>query len=117
MGLKPLNARILGLDQGLLVCDQNRNFLNLSFQHFNLRLSVRRDWPRHIGKPRLGGVQFVSKAENLAHVEAALKKVHPVATRVIAMAQGQKQSRLIAWTFCGNGEMERWRKARWADQS
>jgi 23S rRNA (adenine1618-N6)-methyltransferase len=33
------------------------------------------------------------------------------------MAQGQKQSRLIAWTFSGNGEMERWRKARWGEQA
>jgi 23S rRNA (adenine1618-N6)-methyltransferase len=70
-----------------------------------------------IPKRCLWFTSLVSKAENVAHVEAALKKVHPVAVRVIPMAQGQKQSRLIAWTFCGNGETERWRKARWADQS
>jgi 23S rRNA (adenine1618-N6)-methyltransferase len=58
---------------------------------------------------------LVSKAENLRHVEAALKKVHPVETRTIPMAQGQKQSRLVAWTFTPSGEMERWRKARWSD--
>ena len=67
-----------------------------------------------IPKRCLWFTSLVSKAENVAHVEAALKKVHPVETRIIPMAQGQKQSRLIAWTFCGNGEMERWRKARWA---
>ena len=70
-----------------------------------------------IPKRCLWFTSLVSKAENVAHLEAALKKVHPVDTRVIPMAQGQKQSRLIAWTFCGNGEIERWRKARWADQS
>lgn len=70
-----------------------------------------------IPKRCLWFTSLVSKAENVAHVEAALKKVRPVAVRVIPMAQGQKQSRLIAWTFCGNGETERWRKARWADQS
>jgi 23S rRNA (adenine1618-N6)-methyltransferase len=69
-----------------------------------------------IPKRCLWFTSLVSKAENVAHVEAALKKVHPVAIRIIPMAQGQKQSRLIAWTFCGNGEMERWRKARWAEQ-
>ena len=58
---------------------------------------------------------LVSKAENLRHVEAALKKVHPVETRTIPMAQGQKQSRMVAWTFTPNGEMERWRKARWSE--
>ena len=70
-----------------------------------------------IPKRCLWFTSLVSKAENVAHVEAALKKVHPVDTRVIPMAQGQKQSRLIAWTFCGNGEMERWRKARWGEQA
>ena len=57
---------------------------------------------------------LVSKAENLQHVEAALKKARVVESRTIPMAQGQKQSRFVAWTFCGNGEREKWRKARWA---
>jgi len=57
---------------------------------------------------------LVSKAENLEHIEVALKKVHVVDSRIIAMAQGQKQSRLVAWTFTGNGEREKWRKARWS---
>ena len=57
---------------------------------------------------------LVSKAENIPHVEAALKKVHVADYRVIAMAQGQKQSRMIAWTFTGNGEREKWRKLRWS---
>jgi 23S rRNA (adenine1618-N6)-methyltransferase len=56
---------------------------------------------------------LVSKAENLEHVEAALKKAKVVESRILPMAQGQKQSRLIAWTFCGNGEREKWRKAHW----
>jgi 23S rRNA A1618 N6-methylase RlmF len=30
------------------------------------------------------------------------------------MGQGQKQSRMVAWTFTGNGEREKWRKARWS---
>jgi 23S rRNA (adenine1618-N6)-methyltransferase len=57
---------------------------------------------------------LVSRAEHLQHVEAALKKARVVESRVIPMAQGQKQSRLVAWTFCGNGEREKWRRARWA---
>lgn len=58
---------------------------------------------------------LISKAENVEHVEAALKKAKVVDSRIIPMAQGQKQSRFVAWTFTGNGDREKWRKARWAD--
>lgn len=57
---------------------------------------------------------LVSQADNLVHIEAALKKAKVVESRTIAMAQGQKQSRFVAWTFCGNGEREKWRKERWS---
>ncbi len=67
-----------------------------------------------IPKRCLWFTSLVSKAENLEHVELALKKAKVVESRIIPMAQGQKQSRLIAWTFCGNGEREKWRKARWS---
>jgi len=60
---------------------------------------------------------LVSKAENLEHIEAALKKAKVVESRIIPMAQGQKQSRFVAWTFCGNGEREKWRKARWSEDN
>ena len=56
---------------------------------------------------------LVSKAENLEHIELALKKAHVVDSRIIPMGQGQKQSRMVAWTFTGNGDREKWRKARW----
>jgi 23S rRNA (adenine1618-N6)-methyltransferase len=71
----------------------------------------------NIPKRCLWFTSLVSKAEHLEHVEAALKKARVVESRIIPMAQGQKQSRLIAWTFCGNGDREKWRKARWADDS
>ncbi len=57
---------------------------------------------------------LVSQAENLEHIEVALKKVHVADSRIIGMGQGQKQSRLVAWTFTGNGEREKWRKAHWS---
>lgn len=56
---------------------------------------------------------LVSKAENLRHVEAALARVKPAATRILPMAQGHKQSRLVAWTFLSTKERSAWRKARW----
>jgi len=60
---------------------------------------------------------LVSSAENLEHIEVALKKAKVVESRIIPMAQGQKQSRFVAWTFCGNGEQEKWRRAHWQDSS
>lgn len=56
---------------------------------------------------------LVSKAETLRPIEAALTRVAPCATRVIPMAQGQKQSRLVAWTFLSRAEREVWRQRRW----
>lgn len=57
---------------------------------------------------------LLSQGDNLPHIEAALKKAKVVESRIIPMAQGQKQSRLIAWTFFGNGEREKWRRERWS---
>ncbi len=68
-----------------------------------------------IPKRVLWFTSLISNAENLVHVEAALKKAKVVDSRTIPMAQGQKQSRFVAWTFCGNGEREKWRKARWSE--
>lgn len=56
---------------------------------------------------------LVSKAENLPRLEAALARHQPCATRIIPMAQGQKQSRLLAWTFVPKAERLKWRRARW----
>ena len=42
---------------------------------------------------------LISKAETLPSVEKALKKAGVRERRVIDMAQGQKRSRLVAWTF------------------
>ena len=47
-------------------------------------------------------------------IEAALKKAKVVESRILPMTQGQKQSRIVAWTFCANGEREKWRRERWA---
>lgn len=42
---------------------------------------------------------LVSKASHLPMVYRALKQVQAVAVHTIPMAQGQKQSRFVAWTF------------------
>ena len=55
---------------------------------------------------------LVSKAENLAGVRRQLKNVGAQEVREVAMAQGNKQSRFVAWTFLGQAQREAWRKAR-----
>ena len=67
-----------------------------------------------IPKRVLWFTSLVSQADNLVHIEAALKKAKVVESRIVPMAQSQKQSRFVAWTFCANGEREKWRKARWS---
>ena len=42
---------------------------------------------------------LVSKASNLPLVYRQLKKVQAVTVKTVQMAQGQKQSRFVAWTF------------------
>ena len=68
----------------------------------------------HIPKRVMWFTSLLSQGDNLPHIEAALKKAKVVESRIIPMAQGQKQSRLIAWTFFGNGEREKWRRERWS---
>jgi 23S rRNA (adenine1618-N6)-methyltransferase len=67
-----------------------------------------------IPKRVLWFTSLLSQADNLPHIEAALKKAKVVESRILPMAQGQKQSRLVAWTFCANGEREKWRRERWS---
>jgi 23S rRNA (adenine1618-N6)-methyltransferase len=42
---------------------------------------------------------LVSKVGNLAPLQARIARTGALATRVVAMGQGQKQSRFLAWTF------------------
>lgn len=42
---------------------------------------------------------LVSKDENLKEFERFLKTVHAKETRILKMEQGQKKSRVLAWTF------------------
>ena len=59
---------------------------------------------------------LVSKADNLVHLEAALKKAKVTESKILPIAHGQKQSRILAWTFLSNGEKDKWRRDHWASQ-
>jgi len=52
-------------------------------------------------QPELCGwfTTLVSSRESLPTIERALQSVRPAQVRIIAMAQGQKKSRIVAWTF------------------
>ncbi len=57
---------------------------------------------------------IVSKEEHLKELILALKKARVADRKIIEMAQGNKQSRFIAWTFLNPARQENWRKFRWA---
>ena len=57
---------------------------------------------------------LVSKRGSLPAIYHALKTVKVADVRTIAMAQGQKNSRLVAWTFLGPDEHRAWRARRWS---
>ena len=59
---------------------------------------------------------LVSKAANLPALQARLQALAIRDMRVIPMAQGQKHSRLLAWTFLDKKQRRAWRRARWKTQ-
>lgn len=56
---------------------------------------------------------LVSKKETLPGVYRALQTAKATEVRTIEMAQGQKKSRLVAWTFLTPAQQAAWRKTRW----
>ncbi|MDB5136407.1 MAG: rRNA ((1618)-N(6))-methyltransferase [Mucilaginibacter sp.] len=63
-----------------------------------------------VAKQCLWFTTLVSKKDTLSGVYKALKKVAAVDVRTISMSQGQKISRIVAWTFLNETE-----RAEWAD--
>lgn len=53
---------------------------------------------------------LVSKSAHLSMIYYALEKAGVSSVRTIEMAQGQKLSRFVAWTFLSDARMEDWRK-------
>lgn len=56
---------------------------------------------------------LISREANLPGVYAALKAAGALQHRTLPMAQGQKKSRLVAWTFLDEAQRERWARERW----
>ena len=58
---------------------------------------------------------LIAKSEHLPDVRKQLQQAGAQDVREIRMAQGQKQSRFVAWTFLDAAQREAWRTARWRD--
>lgn len=52
---------------------------------------------------------LVSKQDNLKSIYRTLQKVEAVEIRTIEMAQGQKNSRFVAWTFLSESQQKNWK--------
>ena len=55
---------------------------------------------------------LISKNSNLSSTYKALKSVDAFDVRTIEMAQGQKKSRIVAWTFFDEKDQKEWRMKR-----
>ena len=60
---------------------------------------------------------LVSKQANLEKFYAQLELLAPFDIRTIPMGQGNKSSRLIAWTFLSKEAQAKWRNERWKENS
>jgi len=58
---------------------------------------------------------LISKESNLKSVYEALTKVDAVEVKTIPMGQGNKTSRIIAWTFLSREQQKKWIESRWSD--
>lgn len=56
---------------------------------------------------------LVARKENLAAVYRALEEAGAVQVKTVEMAQGQKISRFVAWSFLEPAQVDFWRDTRW----
>lgn len=56
---------------------------------------------------------LISKQSNLKIVYKALEKAKAMDVKTIPMGQGNKTSRIVAWTFLRKEERKAWRNTRW----
>ncbi|MBB6500240.1 23S rRNA (adenine(1618)-N(6))-methyltransferase RlmF [Pedobacter cryoconitis] len=56
---------------------------------------------------------LVSKSAHLSMIYYALERAGAKGVKTVEMAQGQKQSRFVAWTFLSPAERTEWSRKRW----
>ena len=57
---------------------------------------------------------LVSKKTTLKGMYQALKNEKATVVKTVEMGQGQKTSRMVAWTFLTKIQQEKWKQFRWA---
>jgi len=55
---------------------------------------------------------LVSKKESINPLKKALSKVNPAQVKVIKMNQGNKSSRILAWTFMDSDVQKAWMSSK-----
>lgn len=76
-----------------------------------LRLMIQES--KHYGEQCLWFTSLVSKKENVAPLQAELKKVAVAQSKVIDMWQGNKQTRILAWSFFEPSQQKMWAEHYW----
>ncbi|HZX74234.1 MAG TPA: RlmF-related methyltransferase, partial [Cyclobacteriaceae bacterium] len=56
---------------------------------------------------------LISKSSNLKSVYSALQHAEALDVKTIPMHQGNKTSRIVAWTYLTKAQQEKWVTARW----
>lgn len=59
---------------------------------------------------------LVSKKENLPLLQNKMRSTQAKDVRVLEMTQGQKQSRILAWSFLSKEDQRNWAIKRWKDK-
>jgi len=59
---------------------------------------------------------LVSKQSNLKSIYAALKNAEAVDVKTIEMEQGNKTSRIVAWTFLTSEQQKEWKNTKWKEK-
>ena len=56
---------------------------------------------------------LISKQSNLKSAYKALEKAEAIEVKTIPMGQGNKTSRIVAWTFLSKEQQNKWKNTRW----
>ena len=56
---------------------------------------------------------LVSKQSNLKNAYKTLEKYRALEVKTIPMGQGNKTSRIVAWTFLTKEDQKEWKNSRW----
>jgi 23S rRNA (adenine1618-N6)-methyltransferase len=56
---------------------------------------------------------LISKQANLKSIYEALEKAEAFEVKTLPMGQGNKTSRIVAWTFLDKEQQKEWKNSRW----